>query len=95
MSGHDQRDEVFFAVVERTTAIEPLMDKLYAAPTAATQEHFLHVNKHVTPWRIPAGLLVVVTPAIRHSAPRSNMNSPRRPREATSRRTFSIRPLRF
>ncbi|MCG8596660.1 MAG: hypothetical protein MI785_20160 [Kiloniellales bacterium] len=49
MSGHDQRDEVFFAVVERTTAIKPLMDKLYAAPTEVTQEHFLHVNKHIMP----------------------------------------------
>ena len=63
MSGHDQRDEVFFAVVERTTAIKPLMDKLYAAPTEVTQEHFLHVNKHIMPSRIPAGVLVVVTPA--------------------------------
>ena len=63
MSVHDQRDEVFFAVVERTTAIKPLMDKLYAAPTAATQEHFLQVNKHVNPARVQAGLLVVVTPA--------------------------------
>lgn len=43
--------------------IGELMATLYAVPTDATREHFLHVNTHVDRDRVQAGQLVVVTPA--------------------------------
>lgn len=42
-----QRDDVFFSVVERPMGIDELVRKLYTAPTQQTKEHFLHVNAHV------------------------------------------------
>lgn len=57
------REDVFFFVIDVPMTIDKLMSLLYAAPSAATRKHFLHVNGHINPANLRPGQLVVVTPA--------------------------------